>query len=131
MKNIDDNGSSLPLSGINPEVSKDQNIDNKEVVTVTNVRCQNGYFFHNGKCLSCPNGSAWNGNQCIRKVLDKLPDIVTKSEVNTADDYEKVSSRNKFSVSGAWSVLQQGASTATPSTPSTTTTTVKNSESGD
>jgi hypothetical protein len=44
----------------------------------SNVQCLQGFFKSNGKCLRCPNGSAWNGTNCVRRLI-----VPTKTKVRT------------------------------------------------
>ena len=31
---------------------------------LTGVTCDKGFFEHNGKCITCPGGTTWNGFEC-------------------------------------------------------------------
>lgn len=44
--------------------SKETTTDRKEI-----LNCNEGYFLNNGKCLSCPGESKWNGTHCIKTQL--------------------------------------------------------------
>lgn len=44
------------------------------------LSCNEGYFLHEGKCLSCPEESTWNGTHCTKvKYLNKTITTITNS----------------------------------------------------
>lgn len=41
---------------------------NTTPVATVQGKCNPGFFEANGKCIQCPQGSYWNGTNCIKKV---------------------------------------------------------------
>lgn len=52
------------ITSSNVTDSKETTTDRKEI-----LNCSAGYILHNGKCLSCPGESKWNGTHCIKTQL--------------------------------------------------------------
>ena len=42
--------------------------DSTTNVNVT-LQCEDNFFSFNGKCIQCPEGSKWNGKNCVRRVF--------------------------------------------------------------
>lgn len=54
----------------------------------TSKSCEAGFFFHDGKCLKCPEGSNWNGSQCIKKKqVEEDAGEETSTSTTTSDSF--------------------------------------------
>ena len=52
--------------------------------TKTILNCNEGYFLFNGKCLSCPNESRWNGTNCVKT---ELVNVTTTTITNSSGTF--------------------------------------------
>ena len=52
--------------------------------TKTILNCNEGYFLFNGKCLSCPSESRWNGTNCVKT---ELVNVTTTTITNSSGTF--------------------------------------------
>jgi hypothetical protein len=68
----DDNGAKEP-SGKADNTGDNGKSTNSTSDSTTNVnvtlQCEDNFFSFNGKCIQCPEGSKWNGKNCVRRVF--------------------------------------------------------------
>ena len=66
----------------------------EEFVEEKKLTCKEGTFLKNGKCLSCPKGTNWNGKSCIKKVVEKKVTRETET-VSTGNKDQEAGTENK------------------------------------